>query len=171
MERGIEPFDVEKLPKDIKLRARREWHWFLWTRQKKYREIEEITGYERSCIADDIKWVMENLATTPQDMESVRQMALMSLRFLCAEITAEARNASGHVKAGLYKTAAGIYQSILTRYTQPGGKEIAVVQSDAEDKIQGLIDYMIEKMGAEAMLDFEAWWVIRVKAKKQMPKG
>lgn len=168
-EAGIESFDARKMPRDIKIAARREWHYFLWVRQYPLKAIEEITGFERTTIWRDLKYIMDHLADTPQNLEAVRQSALMSLRFAAAEIMDEARRAQGHVKSGLYKTAAGIHQTILARYTQPG-KEITVSPPE-EKKIQAVIDYMIEKMGQEALADFEEWWMARQRIEKKTSKA
>lgn len=173
-EQKLMDFEPSKLPKDIKREAREEWHYMLYLQGKKYREIEEITGFERTTIWKDIKRVIARLGAVPQDMESIRQMALMSLRITRSEALASARKAQqaqggravpyGSV-AKLFEVAADIDKTILQRYTQavPLGS-----RSDIE-KSKIIIDFMVNKFGPESLDDFEAYYTRHLALKKAIP--
>ncbi len=173
--RDLEPFDATKLPKDIQREAREEWHYMLYLRGKKYREIEAITGYERTTIWKDIKRMITRLGATPKDMESIRQMALMSLRITRSEVMASARKAQV-VQAGgravpygsvakLYGVAADIDKMILQRYTQavPLGSRPDI------EKSKIIIDFMVNKYGPESLDDFEEYYTRHLTLKKAIP--
>ncbi|MCK4265682.1 MAG: hypothetical protein KAX31_00260 [Thermoplasmata archaeon] len=174
-EQGLAVFDAKKLPKDIKREAREEWHYMLYLRGKLYREIEVITGYERTTIWKDIKRVIGRLGATPRDMESIRQMAMMSLRITRSEVLDSARKAQ--IAAGgravpwgsvskLYAVAAGIDETILERYTQratPQGSPADI------EKAKIIIDFMVSKFGAESLDDFEEYYTRHLNLKRAIP--
>lgn len=177
-EQALAAFEPAKLPRDIKREAREEWHYQLWLMGKKYREIEAITGFERTCIWKDIKRVQERLALTPRDMEDVRQMALMSLRVTRSEVMHSIRLAHeskggrgqvpwGHI-AKLYDVAAGIDETILARYTQTGGTITASALADFE-KAKIIMDYMVSKFGPESLDGFEEYYTRQLAIKKAKP--
>lgn len=167
-----------RLPRDIKREARQEWHYMLWLQGKKYREIELITGFKRKCIWQDIKRVQDRLATTPRDMESVRQMALMSLRITRSkvihsiELAHESKGGRGQTPWGhiakLYDVAAGIDETILERYTQTGAAPNTVSLADIE-KSKIVMDYMVSKYGPESLDGFEAYYTRQLLLKKAKP--
>lgn len=170
-------FEPAKLPRDIKREAREEWHYMLWLQGKKYRQIEDITGFERSCIWKDIKRVQDRLAVTPRDMESVRQMALMSLRVTRSEVMNSIRLAHeskggrgqvpwGHI-AKLYDVAAGIDETILARYTQTGKVTTSALADFEKSKI--IMDYMVSKYGPESLDGFEDYYVRHLTLKRAKP--
>ena len=171
-------FEPAKLPKDIKREAREEWHYMLWLQGRKYREIEGITGFERTCIWKDIKRVSDRMAATPRDMESTRQMALMSLRVTRSELMHSIRLAHdgkdgrgnipwGHI-AKLYDVAAGIDETILARYTQTGSVSNEVSLADVE-KSKIVLDYLVSKYGPESLDGFEAYYTRQLTLKKAKP--
>ena len=174
-ERDLVPFDAKKMPKDLQREAREEWHYILYLHGKKYREIEGITGYERTTIWKDIKRVIARLGATPRDMESIRQMAMMSLRITRSEVLDAARKAQiqkggravayGSV-AKLYAVAAGIDETILERYTQR-----AVPQGASGDieKSKIIIDFMVNKFGPESLDAFEEYYTTHLALKNAMP--
>jgi hypothetical protein len=177
-EQALAAFDPSKLPRDIKREAREEWHYMLWLQGRKYREIEAITGFERSCIGKDIRRVQDRLALTPRDMEDVRQMALMSLRITRSEVMHSIRVAHeskggrgqvpwGHI-AKLYDVAAGIDETILARYTQTGGAATASALADF-DKAKIIMDYMVSKYGPESLDGFEEYYTRQMALKKSKP--
>lgn len=147
----------------------------LYLHGKKYREIEEITGFERTTIWKDIKRVITRLGATPRDMEDIRQMALMSLRITRSELMAAARNAQKQIGgkavpwgsvSKLYEAAAGIDKMILQRYTQVGVPHGS--RPDIE-KSKIIIDYVISKFGVEALDGFEAYYTRHMTLKKTIP--
>lgn len=175
-EQKLMDFEPSKLPKDIKREAREEWHYMLWLQGKKYGEIEAITGFERTTIWKDIKRMMARLGATPSDMESIRQMALMSLRITRSEALAAARKAQV-VQAGgravpygsvakLFEVAADIDKVILQRYTQPGASHGS--RSDIE-RSKIIIDYMVNKFGPESLDDFDEYYTRHLTLKKAIP--
>ena len=171
-------FEPTLLPKDIKRAAREEWHYMLWLQGRKYREIEVITGFERRCIWRDINRVQDRLAATPRDMESVREMALMSLRVTRSEVMASIRQAHdgkdgrgnvpwGHI-AKLYDVAAGIDRTILERYTQAATISSTTALADIE-KSKVVLDYMVSKFGPEALDGFDEYYTRNLALKKAKP--
>jgi len=173
IEQDLTDFEPAKLPRDIKREAREEWHYMLWLRGYKQHEIEDITGYERTTIYRDIKRVMDRLGATPRDMESIRQMALMSLRLTRAEVMSTIRKAEdlpvgkvpyGHI-ARLYDVAAGIDEKILERYTQTGGAQSTTSASDLE-KSNIILDFIISKFGPEALDGFQDYYTRQLALKK-----
>lgn len=173
LERDLVTFDASKMPKDLQREAREEWHYILYLRGKKYWEIEKITGYERTTIWRDIKRVIARLGATPRDMESIRQLAMMSLRITRSEVMDAARKAQeaqggravpyGSV-AKLYSVAAGIDETILERYTQVGSPQGSSPGDIEKSKI--IIDYMVMKFGPESLDGFEEFYANRLALKK-----
>lgn len=172
-DRALIRFEPSKLPKDIKREAREEWHYMLYLHGKLYREIEEITGFERTTIWKDIKRVIARLGATPRDMEDIRQLALSSLRITRSEVMNAARKAQVQIGgkavpwgsvAKLYEAAAGIDKIILQRYTQLG-VPLGGSRPDIE-KSKIIIDYMISKYGAESLDGFEAYYTRHLTLKK-----
>lgn len=156
------------MPKEIKKEVRKEWHWFLWLTQHTYAEIEEITGYERTTIWEDLKEVQQELSKDPINHESTRQLALMQMRFLAAEIITRARETKNDNSAAkLYAEAADIQKTILERYTQAGGLG-ETTPKETIDKVNALAEFMIERFGAESLDNFEAWYSKRQVAKAAM---
>jgi len=142
---------------EIKKEIRREWHFFLWGRQKTYKEIQEITGFSKVTIWNDLKEVEAELAANPIDHEKTRQLTLLQMRQLAAEITHRARTAENDNSAAkLYKEAADIHKTILNRFTQP--VSVAEVEKTEKGMSSALMDFMIEKFGPEALDDFEKWY-------------
>jgi hypothetical protein len=176
-DQALMEFEPAKLPRDIKREAREEWHYMLWLQGKKYSEIEGITGFERTTIWKDIKRVQDRLSVTPRDMESVRQMALMSLRVTRSELMNSIRLAHeskggrgqvpwGHI-AKLYDVAAGIDETILARYTQTGGVTTASLADLEKSKI--ILDFIVNKFGPEALDGFEEYYTRQITLKKAKP--
>ena len=174
-DQALTRFEPSKLPKDIKREAREEWHYMLYLHGKLYREIEEITGFERTTIWKDIKRVIARLGATPRDMEDIRQLALSSLRITRSEIMNAARKAQVQIDgkavpwgsvSKLYEAAAGIDKIILQRYTQVGVPHGS--RPDIE-KSKIIIDYMISKYGAESLDGFEAYYTSHLALKKAIP--
>ena len=177
-EQALMDFEPALLPKDIKRAAREEWHYMLWLQGRKYREIEVITGFERRCIWRDINRVQDRLAATPRDMESVREMALMSLRVTRSEVMASIRQAHdgkdgrgnvpwGHI-AKLYGVAAGIDETILERYTQTGSAQVTSSLADLE-KSKIILDFIVSKLGPEALDGFEEYYTRQLALKNAKP--
>lgn len=173
-ERMTQEFDTTKLPKDFKREVREEWHFQLWLMQKKYREIEAITGFERSTIWKDIKTAQERLASTPRTIAEIVQTAMMSLRMTKAEVMAAAREAQNGKSprwdrvAGLFKVAADIDKTILQRFTQPA----LIQQPDAADteKSQIVLDYIVNKFGPEGLDGFEEYYTRQLALKRKLGK-
>lgn len=167
-----------RLPRDIKREARQEWHYMLWLQGKEYSEIEVITGFKRKCIWNDIKRVEALMAATPKDMESVRQMALMSLRITRSklihsiELAHESKGGRGQVPWGhiakLYDVAAGIDRTILERYTQAATISSTTALADIE-KSKVVLDYMVSKFGPEALDGFDEYYTRNLALKKAKP--
>jgi len=167
-----------RLPRDIKREARQEWHYMLNLQGKSYREIELITGFKRKCVWNDIKRVEALMALTPRDMESVRQMALMSLRITRSkvihsiELAHDSKGGRGQVPWGhiakLYGVAAGIDETILERYTQTGSASNTASLADIE-KSRIVMDYMVSKYGPESLDGFEAYYTQQLLLKKAKP--
>jgi hypothetical protein len=172
VERMTEEFDSTKLPKDFKREVREEWHFQLWLMQKTYKEIEAITGFERTCIWNDIKRVQARLAATPKTIESIIQTAMMSLRITAAEATAAARTAQDddNVRwdrvAKLFDVAASIHKTILTRFTQPA----LVKQPDAADdqKSQIILEFIVMKFGPEGLDGFDEYYTRQLNLKRNL---
>lgn len=174
-EQKLMDFEPSKLPRDIKREAREEWHYMLWLQGKKYWEIEAITGWERTTIWKDIKLMMARLGATSSDMESIRQMALMSLRITRSEVLAAARKAQKVTDgravpygslAKLFEVAADIDKMILQRYTQPGASHGS--RPDIE-KSKIIIDFMVSKFGPESLDDFDEYYTRHLTLKKAIP--
>lgn len=172
IERMTEEFDATKLPKDMKRQVREEWHFHLWLMQRTYKEIEAITGFERTCIWNDIKRVQARLAATPSTLESIIQTAMMSLRITAAEATAAAREAQDddNVRwdrvAKLYGVAADIHKTILTRFTQPA----LVKQPSTADyeKSTIILEYIVNKFGPECLDGFDDYYTRQVELKRNL---
>ena len=175
----FEPAELAaRLPRDIKREAREEWHYMLWLQGKVYREIEDITGFKRTCIFLDIKRVESRMAITPKDMESVRQMALMSLRITRSkiihsiELAHESKSARGAVPWGhiakLYDVAAKIDETILQRYTQAATISSTKALADVE-KSKIILDYMVSKFGPESLDGFDEYYSQNLALKKAKP--
>ncbi len=169
-------FQPARLPKTIKREAREEWHYQLWLQGKKYWQIEAITGFERTTIWKDIKRVEARLAATPKDMESVRQMALSSLRVTRSEVMESIRLAHeskggrgqtpwGHIFKG-YEVAANIDRTILERYTQTGTAQGASALADIE-KAKIVMDYMTSKFGPESLDGFDEYYTTALTLKRK----
>lgn len=171
---------ANRLPREIKRASREEWHYRLWLEGKEYAEIELITGFKRKCIWNDIKRVDARMAATPSDMESIRKMALMSLRVTRSkvlhsiELAHESKGGRGvtpwgHIFKG-YEVAAGIDRTILERYTQAGTAQSASDMADIE-KAEIVMDYMTSKFGAEALDGFEEYYIRNLALKTKMVKA
>ena len=162
VERKTEEFDVKKLPREFKREIREEWHFQLWLMQRTYKEISEITGFERTTIWEDIKRVQARLAATPKTIESIIQTAMMSLRITKAEAMAAARKAQDDKNprwdriAKLFEVAASIDKTILTRFTQPA----LIKRPDTVDdkKSQIILDFIISRFGPEGLDGFEEFY-------------
>lgn len=170
---GLDVYDEEGLkkllPRELKKEIRKEWHFFLWCRQMEYSQISSITGYERTTIWLDIKEVMDELQEHPIEHEKTRQLALLQLRQLSAEITHRARDSENDNSAAkLYKEAADIQKTILERFTQPISN--TEVQKSEDEMSRALIDFMVEKWGPEALDGFEKWYSKRKVALSAMKK-
>ena len=156
------------MPKDIKKEVRKEWHWFLWLRQMTYKEIEAITGFERTTIWKDLTEVQEELAHNPLDHQKTLQLAMMQLRFDHAEVIQRARDSESDKNAAeLYKIAAQIQIKILERFTQPINIGEHVIRGE-QDHAQAIIDFMVEKYGPESLDTFETWYSKKRVAKATM---
>lgn len=173
-DRLTEEFDPKKLPlpKDLKREVRQQWHFQLWLMQKKYREIHDITGFERSTIYKDIKEMETRLASTPKTVAEIVQIAMMSLRMTKTEVMAAAREAQEEKSprwdrvAALFKVAADIDKAILQRFTQPA----LIKTPDAADieKSQIVLDYIVNKWGPEGLDDFEEFYTRHLVIKRKM---
>lgn len=154
---------------EMKIEYRREWHYFLWLRGKKLREIEAITGWDESTVWLDLRAIREQLNIQPRSLEQIRMETLLSLRLLHQDILRTIQEAKGvekinyqHIR-GLFAEAAGIDKIILQRYTQPG--TAPEVQARSDEQIMAMIDYLTEKLGPESLTDFEQWWKGRMATK------
>jgi len=145
------------MPKDIKKEVRKEWFWFLWLRLKTYKEIEEITGFERTTIWKDLKEIQEELARNPLDHQKTVQLVMLQLRMDHAEVITRARETESDKNAvNFYKIAAQIQIKLLERFTQPMNIDEQVTRG--QDQTQAIIDFMVEKFGPESLDDFETWY-------------
>ena len=177
-------FDPSKIahrtPREIKKAAREEWHYRLWLEGKEYAEIQLITGFKRKCVWNDIKRVDARMAAIPSDMESIRKMALMSLRVTRSkiihsiELAHESKGGRGQTPWGhiakLYDVLAGIDVKILERYTQAGTTQTASDMADIE-KAEIVMDYMTTKFGPEALDGFEEYYTRNLALKTKIVKA
>lgn len=163
IEELIEPQYARNI--DIKIEARRERVFWLWLRGYKLREIEEMTGVERTTLWRDIKAVREQLAANPQTIEQILMETLMMMRFIRADALEMARKADLKNAHRYYKVAADIDKKILERFTQP--ETMFKVEDHSDDeKAKAVIDFIIEKMGPEALDGFETWYQNRLEMNK-----
>jgi len=154
---------------DMKIEARRELHYFYWLRGYKLREIEELTGWERTTIWEDLNYIRGELELHPRSMEQIRQEALLSLKLLEQDIKTTIAEAKAvkpvrydHVQR-LLGEIREINQTILERYTQsPTAPE---AQIKADEQTMAMIDYMSEKFGPEILKDFQNWWRAKMSVK------
>lgn len=155
---------------DMKIEYRREWFYFLWLRGKKLREIEEITGWDKSTVWNDLTIIRKQLNLEPRSLTQIRTEVLLSMRLLHQDLLRTIEEAKhvekpnySHIR-GLYAEAAGIDKLILQRYTQPGAAP--EIQANADEQIMAMVDYITEKLGPESLSDFEVWWKGRMSTKK-----
>ena len=166
-ERSLEEEEQPRIIKNIDMKRddRRAWHLFLWLRGHTREEIGEITGWSRTTIYWDLTNVREERNANPKSMAQIRDEALISLRMMQHEILRTIKEAKqdgapyNHIK-GLYAEATSIDKTILQRYTQTAATpEIeAQIVAEADEQLRAMLDYLVEKMGPEAVAGFQDWW-------------
>lgn len=157
---------------DMKIEVRRELHYLYWLKGYKLREIEGLTGWERTTIWEDLNAVRAYLDQHPRNMEQIRQEALLSLKFLeqdVRQIIEEAKQIKpiryDHIQR-LIGEMRQINQTILERYTPSA--TVPELQARADEQTMAMIDYMSEKFGPEVLKDFQEWWKAKMSIKEAL---
>ena len=150
--------------------ARGEFHYFLWMMGKTLASIREITGYNRSTIWEDIGKVRQRLPA--KDLTTIRDETLMMLRIDRSKAMdfIDSDKVDDRTKSKFLEVVMKIDLDILERYTQPIRGPAQEMQQEYEEKMKAVLDYMIEKMGADSISDFATWWAARKARQGMEPK-
>ena len=170
---------------DMKRELRREFVFYLYLSGRYTQErIAEIAGVSRDTVYHDLKWANENLVPEGMNLETIRSQAVIQIhldRVKALTISEEALTMIRDkddisaadakrlfdVSAKFIGIAAELDIKLLERFTQQATNAEAEGKAlEANQTAKWVMDFMVEKLGPEALNGFEDYMRDRLLAEK-----